>query len=100
MQSNIDECESCSICLDPFVKDENCVKFQCNHIFHFKCGKDWLLKKNSCPICRTEVDIDKYCSEDHIQLFNVPFFTKKGKCTRCCYPRITKMLQDKYGFSY
>ena len=95
MESNKDE--SCSICLEPFIKGENSVKFQCNHKFHFKCGNDWLKKNNSCPICRTKVDIDNYCKEDHLQTFNVSFFTKKGKCTRCYLPRLNKMLQTKYG---
>lgn len=28
----------------------------CRHQFHCECLKEWLLVKNWCPICHTQVD--------------------------------------------
>lgn len=46
-----------SICL-PFLLQEEYVdgddvgKLDCGHDFHFTCVKQWLVLKNSCPICK------------------------------------------------
>ena len=48
----------CSICLEEFKKKSKVSKTPCNHVFHFKCIKDWLYKnvKNpKCPNCNKEV---------------------------------------------
>jgi hypothetical protein len=50
---------TCSICLNDDENNENnendeqikC-SLSCKHIFHFKCIKQWLKKKLSCPYCR------------------------------------------------
>ena len=59
----------CSICLDEFKKGDKCIILPCsdndnnenndNHIFHSGCEtcsgiKEWLKRKNTCPMCRTE----------------------------------------------
>ena len=52
----------CSICLDDFEKDDKCIKLPCKedpHYFHSGCDKcsgikEWLKRKNTCPMCRTE----------------------------------------------
>lgn len=48
----------CSICLEEFKKKSKVSKTPCNHVFHYKCIKDWLYKnaKNpKCPNCNKEV---------------------------------------------
>ena len=48
----------CSICLENFKKKSKVSKTPCNHVFHYKCIKDWLYKnaKNpKCPNCNKEV---------------------------------------------
>lgn len=43
----------CSICLDKFNDNDDIKILECDHIYHFDCIKEWLLKyKNTCPICR------------------------------------------------
>jgi len=43
----------CSICMEEL---ENTVcKFECGHLFHTKCAKDWYLKSDTCANCRQEV---------------------------------------------
>ncbi|GAB2282627.1 hypothetical protein Dimus_017166 [Dionaea muscipula] len=44
--------DPCTICLDDFEEGQNVGKLDCNHKFHFQCIKNWLLQKNSCPICK------------------------------------------------
>ncbi|KAK4722903.1 hypothetical protein R3W88_013136 [Solanum pinnatisectum] len=44
----------CAICLDGLVDSELCRSFPaCNHMFHAQCIDPWLVKKPTCPICRT-----------------------------------------------
>ena len=53
---------ACSICLEDFNKEDECIKLPCksgDHYFHKgndNCPGiiDWLKKSNTCPICREE----------------------------------------------
>jgi len=49
----------CSICLEPFVKNEKIIELDCKHNYHEKCIKDWMDTNNSgnnnCPICRENI---------------------------------------------
>ncbi len=42
---------TCTICLEPNIDQI----VECNHVFHKKCLKQWLMTKKSCPICRHEL---------------------------------------------
>jgi hypothetical protein len=43
--------DKCSICLKN-IYENNYTKTLCKHLFHKDCLETWLLKKNSCPLCR------------------------------------------------
>lgn len=45
----------CSICLED-VQD-NKVFLACKHIFHMACLEPWREKSDSCPVCRTVIQI-------------------------------------------
>ena len=53
---------SCSICLKNYAVGEK-IGFsnnpRCTHIFHEGCIIEWLLVKNSCPICRRDYVLNK-----------------------------------------
>ena len=61
----------CSICLDDFEKDDKCIKLPCKedpHYFHSGCDtcsgiKEWLKRKNNCPMCRTEFPTENTTNE-------------------------------------
>ncbi|PWA78403.1 zinc finger, RING/FYVE/PHD-type [Artemisia annua] len=43
----------CIICLREYEKNERIGTLDnCRHEFHADCVKDWLLRKNECPLCR------------------------------------------------
>ncbi|GFP97675.1 probable E3 ubiquitin-protein ligase hip1 [Phtheirospermum japonicum] len=48
----------CALCLDDLFGDGDDVATivgfldNCGHEFHVGCVKKWLIKKNSCPLCR------------------------------------------------
>ena len=49
----IDETEIiCSICLENFKKNEKYIEFECKHIYHKDCIKEWLQNNKNCPNCR------------------------------------------------
>ncbi|XP_028056439.1 probable E3 ubiquitin-protein ligase HIP1 [Camellia sinensis] len=44
--------EPCCICQEEYDDGEKLGKLDCGHEFHFDCIKQWLMQKNSCPICK------------------------------------------------
>ena len=44
---------ACGICFEP-VSDMHSA---CNHFFHKRCIKQWLLKSKTCPLCRSSVTL-------------------------------------------
>ena len=47
--------KKCLICLEKFVKGQKSIALPCIHIFHSQCIKQWMKKKNSCPICKNKI---------------------------------------------
>ena len=47
--------KKCLICLEKFVKGQKSIALPCIHIFHSQCIKQWMRKKNSCPICKNKI---------------------------------------------
>ena len=45
----------CTICLNDISKSIQSVKLNCGHEFHTNCLKKWCVRKNKCPLCRTEL---------------------------------------------
>lgn len=46
--------EKCFVNLQEECKgDEDLGKLECGHYHHLDCIKQWLLRKNECPICKT-----------------------------------------------
>jgi len=70
----------CSICLDNFNNQE-IVKLDCNHIFHFDCLKN--IKTNSFPNCRRKIVNDMVCRCSNVKFFYTPLFKKNVTCRFC-----------------
>ncbi|XP_076912807.1 E3 ubiquitin-protein ligase MBR1-like [Bidens hawaiensis] len=49
----------CSICQEECKGDEDLGRLECGHYHHLDCIKQWLLRKNECPICKTVAKPDK-----------------------------------------
>ncbi|GAB2282628.1 hypothetical protein Dimus_017167 [Dionaea muscipula] len=50
-----DDIGPCVICQEDYDGREDVGKLPCGHHFHLDCIKPWLLRKNSCPICKAPV---------------------------------------------
>ncbi|XP_019057965.1 PREDICTED: E3 ubiquitin-protein ligase MBR1 [Tarenaya hassleriana] len=48
--------KKCSICQEEYGIDEETGKLNCGHSFHVECVKQWLSRKNACPVCKTEAN--------------------------------------------
>ncbi|XP_047338943.1 uncharacterized protein LOC124942472 [Impatiens glandulifera] len=44
---------NCSICQEEYGEEDETGKLDCGHFFHSHCIEQWLVRKNSCPICKT-----------------------------------------------
>lgn len=40
---------------EEYEVDDEMGKLNCGHFYHINCIKQWLVQKNACPICKTEV---------------------------------------------
>ena len=49
-KSQASEDDNCIICIDNLSNDY--ATLQCGHHFHRACVKPWMLRRQSCPICR------------------------------------------------
>ena len=47
-----EEIDTCAICYSEYEENKKIGKLQCGHLFHVDCIKNWLSRKNSCPMCR------------------------------------------------
>lgn len=43
----------CSICQEDYEEDDEIGRLDCGHFFHIDCVKQWLVRRNMCPICKT-----------------------------------------------
>lgn len=56
MDGELEQGVRCAICLDRLEQGDVIGDIPCEHVFHKDCLKDWLKKKNRCPLCqRSEV---------------------------------------------
>ncbi|KAK1347964.1 hypothetical protein LUQ84_002661 [Hamiltosporidium tvaerminnensis] len=46
----------CDICMSEYKESDKCIILRCNHYFHYKCLKHWLLINSTCPYCRKGVE--------------------------------------------
>ena len=47
---------TCNICLEGFVLGDILRILECKHEFHEKCILTWLKSRNTCPVCRHELE--------------------------------------------
>ena len=45
----------CMICLEDFKAKEKVTALPCIHFFHPNCIKEWIERKNECPVCKFEL---------------------------------------------
>ena len=43
---------NCSICYEAHVPGNTVLKLPCCHVYHEECIMSWLVKNNTCPLCR------------------------------------------------
>ena len=55
-----DEQKDCQVCMEELGKTDNCTT-KCGHRFCSSCLIKWVMKKNSCPVCRSYlIDDNEY----------------------------------------
>lgn len=72
------DCEDCSICFESILNRQpvsNC--FTCKNKFHKNCIGRWLRKKSSCPLCRSNWEIDSINIENQDSLTHFSRLTIK-----------------------
>lgn len=57
-RSNLKLVEECEVCFEEYTENENISFLSCYHKFHTTCIKNWLTKKNECPMCGIKACLD------------------------------------------
>jgi len=47
--------EACPICLYDYEPGDDMISLPCTHLFHTKCCEAWLIKNDSCPLCKRSI---------------------------------------------
>eukprot|EP00929_Paragymnodinium_shiwhaense_P051216 TRINITY_DN25792_c0_g1_i1.p1 TRINITY_DN25792_c0_g1~~TRINITY_DN25792_c0_g1_i1.p1 ORF type:complete len:337 (-),score=60.83 TRINITY_DN25792_c0_g1_i1:152-1162(-) len=55
-EGELDEAESCSICLSDFADGVMIRRLPCGHEFHRRCVDCWLRRNKRCPLCVQAID--------------------------------------------
>ncbi|CAN8265838.1 unnamed protein product [Cochlearia groenlandica] len=45
----------CAICREELVGNEKLSELPCRHCYHKNCISNWLISRNTCPLCRHNV---------------------------------------------
>jgi len=68
--------EKCSICLNNIIVNDLITLCQNKHIFHTECINLWLLKKNTCPLCRKSIVINSEIENNYDENIDIIFENK------------------------
>jgi hypothetical protein len=49
------EDQTCQICMANLEAGERIGDLSCGHSFHVDCLKEWIKRRNACPLCQTQV---------------------------------------------
>ena len=101
--------ETCSICLLD-IEDKNSTILDCKHKFHYDCIFKWNQDHNTCPVCRTEQNID-YVEENNTtrikKIFNelkldslIPICEDCGKNIDICEDCNEHMCHCRFNHTY
>jgi len=59
-----DENWSCVVCCERLNNESSPLQLPCGHLFHEQCIYRWLMRRNSCPSCRSEISTHDTSSKD------------------------------------
>ncbi|KAG8411084.1 hypothetical protein J3458_016195 [Metarhizium acridum] len=45
--------DTCAICLEPMLDEDEIRQLQCEHIFHSSCFGQWFFSHDTCPVCKS-----------------------------------------------
>jgi E3 ubiquitin-protein ligase RNF115/126 len=54
-QEAVDAHENCAICKEEYALNDEALQLACEHLFHPTCIKEWLMRRNTCPVCRFQL---------------------------------------------
>ena len=68
--------DDCPICMDKMDRICTLSITNCDHVFHNSCLNKWRNKKNSCPMCRTFINLERELpkSKSNTNIFNYNYF--------------------------
>lgn len=47
---------TCPICMCELGEDDYIYNITCHHMFHIECLEQWYMRRNTCPVCKQNID--------------------------------------------
>ena len=58
-KKQLQETDTCAICLGKMRKNSNIYDLKCKHNFHIRCLEKWAKHKQECPMCRDKITCEE-----------------------------------------
>jgi len=93
-ETQTDNQEKCSICLEEWRVDDDIRELPCRHKFHTTCIQRWLEEDAGCPLCRNRINshlhqqgICHYWCVGPLDKMNIATCEREDNCTDTCCNR-------------
>jgi len=85
----------CTICILPLEDGDRVADLSCGHTYHVDCLSEWIVKKNSCPLCQgpVAIEIRSFETDSSTTVANNDSPRRKGILSRC-RNHVTDSLTD------
>ena len=60
--------DDCIICFDDYSENNKCSELYCGHKFHNSCIREWILHREVCPLCNTELKKKTFFKKGYFKL--------------------------------
>ncbi|KAL3796434.1 hypothetical protein HJC23_004231 [Cyclotella cryptica] len=68
----------CTICLMEVCDGERVGVLPCSHIFHVDCLREWIIRRNACPLCQSEIATPRPVQTDAIDTHQECFSSEES----------------------
>lgn len=85
---------TCPICMCEMGENEYIYNLTCHHVFHIDCLEQWYMRRNTCPVCKQNIDFIVTLEDEYT--FNRDAYERSLKEASALQERKLSMELKKY----